>query len=315
MATLQKSVRTIVRRCLNLQPKEFLIIVAHDSVAEIAAAVLKAARRITKNIISINYLQRNAAGPELPESVIAALVHSDAAIVITPNHISEYIFDQARQNGSRVIVLQNASVAMMERMFETNLNKASNLSRKLADLFSIGKFIEINSASGTRLELSIARVMGIAETGMAKAAGELSSLPAGKATIALNDNIEGKLCLDRIAGVRKKLNKPLLLNISKGHITQIKGKAEAEMLRKDIRKFGRAGRMVTEFGIGTNSLVKFGNSAQEDEKCLGSVYFCFGRDRITSGQGKVQPAIKGIVVDPTVIIDGRPIMENGKILV
>ncbi|MFQ5648829.1 MAG: hypothetical protein ACE5IY_02720 [bacterium] len=314
MMTLQKSVRTILRECLNLQRGEHFVIVSHENLSEIAAAIWNTARRITKNLISIHYANKNTNCHELSASITTSLKHADACVILTPTHLGEQLFDQARQNGSRVIVLQHASLAMIERTFETNLNLASNLSRKLADLFSIGKTIELTSPSGTEAKIAIARIMGIAETGFARSAGELSSLPAGKASMMLNRNIEGRVTLDRIAGMKRKLHRPVLLNVTKGYITQIKGQREAEMLRKDIRKFGKNGRRICELGVGTNARVKFGNSAQEDEKCLGAIYLSLGQDQVTGVQGRIVHAIKGMVTNPTLTIDGRRIIEDGKIL-
>lgn len=315
MVQLQKSVRTILRNCLNLKPKENLTIVTHESLSEIGESIWTNAQKITKNLILIKYKHQNLITYKIPEIICPSLSLCNAGIIVTPYYLDEKLFDKIRRDGSRIFVVQNASQSLLERSFETDYNKVSNLSRKLADLFSIGKTLHLKSPSGTEAHISISKAKGLAETGVAQNPGEFTSFPAGEACIFLNNSLDGRITLDRIAGVKRKLAKPVILNVNKGYITQIKGQKDAEKLRKNIRKFGKNGRKIYEFGIGTNDKVVFGNSAQEDEKFSGAVHISFGKNQVTKSQGKMLQAIKGIILRPTLSIDSKLIIENGIILV
>ncbi len=315
MVTLKKTVRTLVRQCINLQPRENLTVVSHESLSEIGDAIWNHAKRTTRNLVHIKYSHVNSNTRGISPGVAGSLRDAKACIVLSPVCLDEHIFDEARQNGARVLLLQNASRALMERALQTDPVKASNISRKLADLFTIGTCIELRSPSGTRATFSINKILGTAETGLARSAGELSSLPAGKASAVLNSGADGRIVLDRIAGVRRKLVKPIALNINNGHITQIKGSGDAELLRKQLRKFGPDGRHLGELGVGANPDLILGNSEDEDQRSLGVVYFSFGKSHAKRTHGKVVEALKGLVLRPTVLIDGHSVVEDGQIVV
>lgn len=314
MIPLEKSTRAVLRNCLDLKPNESLLIVTDKSLADVGETIWKTALRISKNSLLLKF--SNGTDNKLPEAVQESLAQANACFVLTSKPLNEKTFDKARQNGSRVLVVQNATRTLIERTFETNYMKITNISRKISDLFSIGKSLHLQSPSGTEARLTISRVKGFAETGVVQQAGEFASLPAGEACVILNHkHISGIVTIDRVAGTKKKLVSPITLNIKEGEITQIKGGQEADELRKAIRKFGPAGRQIYEFGVGTNSCVKLGNSAQEDEKALGAIHVSFGQNKTTKVHGKMVQAIKGILLKPTLSVDGKLIVKKGKIVV
>ncbi|RMF57150.1 MAG: hypothetical protein D6743_19355 [Calditrichaeota bacterium] len=291
------------------------MVVVEETLSEQAEIIWRAARRICKNAVFLKFSNASANGCHLPVQVEAALACSHCGILLTTTCVEEKQLNAARQKDSRVLVVQNATQALLERAFDTNYRKISNITRKLVDLFSISKTLQITSASGTDVRLSIQRCKRVAQTGLAHAACDLAFLPAGEASLLLRSNVDGQIVLDRIAGQRKKLSKPIHLKVSKGHITQIKGESEAEALRKQLRKFGKHAREIRELGVGTNHEVTFGNSAQEDEKVLGSIHISFGENHITQAKGRILQAVKGVVLKPTLSIDGKVIIDRGTILV
>lgn len=313
MIPLAKSTRAVLKNCFDLKPDESLLIVTDKSLADVGETIWKTAIRISKNSLLLKF--SNGTDNQLPEAVQGALAQANACLILTSKALDEQTFDKARQNGSRILVLQNATRTLTERTFETNYKKITNISRKISDLFSIGKSLQLQSPSGTEAWLTISRIKGIAETGVVQQAGEFASLPAGEARVILNHKyINGVVTIDRVAGT-KKLANPITLNIKEGEITQIKGGQEANELRKAIRKFGPAGRQIYEFAVGTNPCVKLGNSAQEDEKTLGAIHISFGQNKTTKVHAKMVQAIKGILLKPTLRVDGKLIVENGKIVV
>ncbi|MCH8020232.1 hypothetical protein IH785_10245 [candidate division KSB1 bacterium] len=313
MISLEKSTRAVLRNCFDLKPNESLLIVTDKSLADVGETIWKTALRISKNSLLLKF--SNGTDNQLPEAVQGSLAQANACFVLTSKPLDEKTFNKARRNGSRILVLQNATGTLIERTFETNYKKINNISRKISDLFSIGKSLHLQSPSGTEARLTISRMKGIAETGVVQQAGEFASLPAGEACVILNHkHINGMVAIDRIAGI-KKLANPITLNVKEGEITQIKGGHEADELRKAIRKFGPAGRQIYEFGVGTNPGVKLGNSAQEDEKALGTIHVSFGQNKTTKVHGKMVQAIKGILLKPTLSVDGKLIVEKGRIVV
>jgi len=312
---LEKSIRTTLKTSLDLKPKEHFLVVTEASLQEYGEMIWTSSRRLTSSVLLIRYDARNSANHTLPASIYAALHTADAFVILSPHPLNEKHLTNSKKNGARFLALQNSNKGLLERTLMTNYKKISNRSRKIAELFSIGKNITLSSPAGTDASIAIPKVKGIADTGLIQKPREFSFLPAGEACLILEKNINGHIVINRIVGHKKKLSNPITLNVNAGQITQIKGKKEAEELRKSIRKFGKNGRTLYEFGIGTNDNVSFGHSAQEDEKVCGTIHLSFGQDRVTKVQGKVNPAIKGIILKPTLEIDGRVIIDKGEITV
>lgn len=312
---LDKSIRITLKNSLGIKPKEHLLIVTESSLHEFGEKLWKSGRKLTNAVTLMRYSPPNSANHKLPTSVYSALQHSDAFVILSPHPLNEKLLNDVQKNGARFLAFQNTNKELLERTLKTNYKKISNLSRKIAELFSIGRNITITSPTGTEVQVSISKNKGIAETGLVHKPKEFSFLPAGEACLNLNKNIEGRIVLDRIVGHKKKLATPITLNVNHGHVTQIKGKKEAQALRKDIRKFGKNGRNLYQIGIGTNNNVSFGHSKEEDEKVCGTIHISLGQDRVTKVKGKITPAIKGVILKPTVEIDGRMIIDKGQIAV
>ncbi len=314
MDPLQRPARKLLRQCLALQPANRVTIVAHESQAETANAIWQVAKKTAVNSVLVSYRARRARDFTMPPGVTNCLTCSDIAVVLTPVFLEECLFDPARQHGARVAILQYSTPRQFIRALANDLVAVSNKSQKLADILSIGKCMQLASPSGTNTRVDITKTRGIAHAALARNPGEITSLPAGEASILMDGNIEGRVILDRLAGGKKKLAQPATLKLDAGEVAQIRGQGEIEILRKEIRKFGRPGRKIYELGIGTNDKVTFGKSAQEDEKVSGAVHLSFGQG--PGGRGASdRPRIKGIVTQPTVSIDGRVIVDQGEIVI
>lgn len=316
MTQIDKAARTILKNCLGLKNQESVLIVTEESLVEVGEALWKCARRLTRNPLMTRFSPRNSNLRLFPDALFASFKKSDSVILLTRKWVNEELFDEARQIGTRIAVLQNTSKELIERSLTASYDRVSNLSRRLAEIFTIGRNMYLSTPSGTKAQISISRRKGKAETGIVHKAGELTYLPAGEACVFLaNNQIEGRINLDGIAGYKRLFTKPVALFLKNNHITQIKGEKAAEQLRKELRKFGKFGRMIHEIGVGTNDKAVLGFSAQEDEKALGTVHIAFGQSRITKGRGKLIQSIKGILLSPTLSIDGKLIIEDGNVLV
>lgn len=315
MTNSEKSARTIFKDCLNLKPHESLHIVAEESLSDMAEVLWKRARMTTRFAQLTLFSQQFSNYLGLPPSIYNSLGNNDCVIILSPNLISERLFEAARQKGTRILLLSGATRTFFDQLLNINFQKVATLSRRIADILSIGKNLTLKSPNGTDVKINLAKTKGTAVTGMAKENGQLTTLPAGEACVALSSNIDGDIVLDRICGQLKALNKTITLKIKNGVITQVKGAQEAEQLRKAIRKFGAAGRKVNELGIGANDQVSFGHSQIGDEKVYGTAHFAIGEYQITKVHGKIIQAIKGVILKPTVCIDGKIILEDGNVLV
>ena len=105
------------------------------------------------------------------------------------------------------------------------------------------------------------------------------------------------------------------IKVENGYATAITGGPEAEELVKLIEPYGKPGRNIAEFGIGTNYKAHISGSILEDEKIIGTVHIALGDNLSMGGNVNVPSHLDGIIKNPTFEIDGKVIMKNGEFVV
>ncbi len=78
---------------------------------------------------------------------------------------------------------------------------------------------------------------------------------------------------------------------------------------------GEDGTNVAELGIGTNDSARLTGNILEDEKILGTIHVAFGDNHSFGGNIRVPSHQDGVVMAPTVTIDGTTVLDGGKLLV
>ena len=76
-------------------------------------------------------------------------------------------------------------------------------------------------------------------------------------------------------------------------------------------------RVIAELGIGTNPKARLTGNLMTDEKVMGTIHVAIG-DNASPSYGGVNPApihIDGVVGKPTLVVDGKTLIEDGKYLV
>jgi leucyl aminopeptidase (aminopeptidase T) len=91
----------------------------------------------------------------------------------------------------------------------------------------------------------------------------------------------------------------------------------SQMIENAEKQDGNANaRFIAEFAIGTNPNARITGNLLEDEKVLGTCHIAFGDN--TSYPGGTNESvlhIDTIVISPTIILDDKTIMENGRLLI
>ena len=82
-----------------------------------------------------------------------------------------------------------------------------------------------------------------------------------------------------------------------------------------MSKFGTGSRFVAEFGIGTNDAAHISGYALEDEKVLGTTHVALGNNVSFGGSNDVPIHLDAVVYKSTVEIDGKLILDRGKLAI
>ena len=222
---------------------------------------------------------------------------------------------EASRAGARIITMPAITNETFTRIADMDFTRISRLSRKLADILTIAKQIHISAPNGSKLYVSAAHCKGLADTGIINTPGAFCNLPAGEACIAPEaGKTEGEWVVDSGMGVTPEDPDRLILNIQQGRAVRILGGESAQRLRRQLAPYGAAGRQVGEFAIGTNYAARISGYPLEDEKVLGTVHIALGNDVSFGGSNDCPVHLDAVVYKATVTIDGRKILDNGKLV-
>jgi leucyl aminopeptidase (aminopeptidase T) len=219
-----------------------------------------------------------------------------------------------QQNRARVILFPQVDDEAILPSLETEQRPIRERCRKLADILTIGRNLQLAATNGTALTMPIGHARGKAEVTPFLAETFYAALPIGRAYLTPQiDSVQGEIFLDGVAGARGTATPAIYIKVVDGRIKLIKGGKMAETLRRQLRVQSADARQVVEIGFGLNDKARLGNSEFEDEKVLGTVHLGFGR--LPSGSKIPEIFARGILQAPTVTIDGKKIIEEGKVLV
>lgn len=220
------------------------------------------------------------------------------------------------------------TVDMFERLVPIDYKPMKELSIKLKNALDGKNEILVTSPAGTDITFSIKEREATRNDGDCRSAGEFGNLPAGEVYISpVVGSANGVIAFDgTIKLVHKAVipERPILVNFSDGYVTDISGGNEAGLLEDTLRQGDELARAtgnkgaerdnsnLGEFGIGTNEHARITGYVLEDEKALKTAHFAIGDNYDFDANGILHQ--DGLVMRPTVWVDGRMIMKDGDIL-
>jgi len=132
----------------------------------------------------------------------------------------------------------------------------------------------------------------------------------------IEDSANGKLVIDLCMHNLGALKSPIELTIEKGRIVKIEGGADAFTLRTYLATYGDKNAYLcpAEASVGINSKALIRGVQREDKNILGSMHFGLGTNIDVGGTVMSNIHMDGVILEPTLYVDGDKRIENGKFL-
>ena len=196
------------------------------------------------------------------------------------------------------------------------IKRSSKRTIKLTMILETGKEINVTAPAGTDITFKIAGRKAFASKGLFHAKGESGNLPTGEAFLApVEGTSNGVFVVDgSFAGLGLIENVKIKVEVKNGYATKISGGTPAKRLNLMLDKVGKNARNIAEFGIGTNDSAKLSGILLEDEKVMGTVHIALGNNVTMGGSVNVPIHVDGVIKKPTVWMDGKLLMNDGKLL-
>lgn len=315
-AELDMAVKTVVRRCMGIQPGEDVLVVCNPVTEEIGALMRIEAQGEGADATLAVISERDSHAAEPPRAVAAAMAAADVVLAPTIQSISHTEARKlASEAGVRVGSLPGVTEEMLARLMTSDLEEIRRRSWAIVTALNRASEVRITCRHGSDLRIGLQGRTGIVDGGELGNRGAFGNLPCGEGFIApLEGTTEGVLVVDgSIAGVGL-LDTPTALTVREGHLVEATG-PDGSQLMELLTRHGEDGTNVAELGIGTNEEAVLTGNILEDEKILGTCHVAFGASAAIGGRVQVPVHLDCVVLEPTVEIDGEKILGNGELLV
>ena len=314
-AALHDAAAVTVER-LGIGDDDAFLVVYNPELAPIADALVSVARGRAGSVRALEFPPTSRNGEAPPVDVAAAMGEASALALVTKYSLSHTNARlSATRNGARVASLPGITEEIFGRTIPVNYGYLEALGRSLAAQLTRAQLCRITARSGTDVEISLRGREGRSDDGDLRAAGAFGNMPAGEAYIApFEQEGRGTIVFDGSLASWGLLEEPLAVAFDDGRAVSIEGGGAAEWLAETLDAGGANGRVIAELGIGTNPSATITGVILEDEKVEGTIHLAFGTNTGIGGQNESSVHIDGLVCDPTVELDDRVVMRDGRLV-
>jgi leucyl aminopeptidase (aminopeptidase T) len=289
MDKLHRAAGRAILQALKVRRRESVLLVTDEPKLEIAKALAFWARRAGAE--TTTYLMPEELRPITePTRLLQSLVEKAACIIYTlETRLEEkpfrgYLVKTGRKSG-RILMMPGINREMMERLIDIDYEKLHRFTKKVIRSLRGAASVEVENPQGTALRFSVKARRWVASCGDISRRGGL--------VLSLIDDRLGR-------GV---------LEFERGRLTAWKGKGVEAVLR--TIGDDETGKIIGEFGIGTNRKARLSANMLEAEKAFGTAHFAIG-DSYGLGRNSSRHHYDALVEKVTVRADGRMIIKNGR---
>jgi leucyl aminopeptidase (aminopeptidase T) len=302
-----------VTQSLKLRPGESFLLVTDRAKLEIAEALAHYAKAAGAE--TTTYLMTETLRPiqeptrlfkELATRARAIAYMLDARIEEKP--FRGYMVGMGMKR-SRICMMPGITRDMMERLVAIDFTAMAAFTREVIKALRNADDVLIENPEGTRITFSVKGRPWQADVGHIDRKGRHGNLPAGECyTAPVEATFTGRLVISLIDD---KLGRGVL-DFEKGTLVRAQGKG-VEAILQNIGT-DETGRIVGEFGIGTNRGARICPNMLEAEKAFGTVHFAIG-DSYGIGLNKSKHHYDALIDKVTIRAKGKTIARNGRFLI
>lgn len=318
LSKLDSASAIAIRDCMGTKKNEKILVITDELKREIGQSLHENAIRLGYESLLIEMKSGKINGEE-PSDVVADLMQK-FGVVFCPTAKSLTHTDARRKasaRGVRIATFPGITKDVMIRGMNADYKSISKRTVKLKTILETGKIIRVTAPAGTDITFSIEGRKAYASKGLFHDKGESGNLPTGEAFLApVEGSSNGVFVVDgSMAGLGLIKNANIKIEVEAGYATKISGGTLAKKLRVMLDKVGKDARNIAEFGIGTNDSAKLSGVLLEDEKVMGTIHIALGNNVSMGGSVNVPIHLDGVVKKPTVWMDGKMLMKDGKLLI
>jgi leucyl aminopeptidase (aminopeptidase T) len=224
----------------------------------------------------------------------------------------------ACEAGSRVATMPGITLDTMVRCLSADYYAIAERTHRVTAILDEANSARVTTELGTDITIPIDGIKAISSTGLIHDPGSFGNLPSGESyMMPEEDKAHGVFIVDgSMAGIGDLAGKtPITIKVEGGYAVEITGGPEADKLREKLEAVGKKAFHTAELGVGTNDAAKIIGNILEDEKVMGTIHIALGNNMSMGGTFDVPIHLDGIIKDPTLELDGKVVMDAGKLLI
>ena len=319
---LAAGARKLIEQIMLVKPGETVVITADTStdmrVVQATARAAMAAGAVPTVVI---HPTQSEGYQEPPAPVAGAVAPADVWIEFAVGLIFlSDAYKQAIDNGVRYVCLTGMDAIMLVNTIQrVDIHKLIALGDLLKDMAMGADKVEIRSPAGTNLAAYNKGRKARQSGTLADTPGKPVMLGGQVSWCPLEETINGRLVFDGALypptdlGILKE---PVVLTLENGIVTQVEGGAEAKRFEKWLADFNDPNMYrLAHFSFGFNpGVTKVTGRIVEDERVFGCMEMGIGSQgaQIMGKTWNAAAHTDGIILNPTVILDGETIEEEGR---
>jgi leucyl aminopeptidase (aminopeptidase T) len=321
---LNVAAKIVVNTCMEIRRHESVLVIADPSTSKIGQELYKVCSEISPNVLLVIMPFTRHHGDEPPASVAELMRTQNVVLAPTKfsiTHTKARV--QACKDGARIATMPGITPELFAGGgMLADFNAIRGTISRVGVHLRRRRNIRVTSPEGTDIRFDVdPKKWNKEDSGICNRPGMVTNLPAGKIFNALiQGSAKGDLYIDGSFD-SMVLSEPLRFKVNDGVATDIKGGPEAQRVR---HLFAEAANLlpakdqssvwtISQFGIGLNPNSKLIGNALEDEKVLGSCYFSIGLEGSKIDSNHPGILTSGIIKEPTVFIDGEPLVISGEL--
>ena len=303
--------RTVLKNCLAVKREEKLLLVTDDGKAALTRIFKEAAQDLGLDVVLMEGPLQE--GGEPPRLIADAMLGADAAMLLTSGSLTHtHARGAATKKGVRIASLPRITQEVIEKTFVVDYVEMGRITDILTRKLTQAEEVRVTTELGTDISLSIKGREAMADAGDLTGFGAVGNLPAGEAMISpLEGRGDGIIVVDGVVAGLGILSSPLKLFMEKGRIVYAEGEQARDFLNY-IGAYDSHADAIAEFGIGTNPKCGIMGNPLSDEKIYGTIHFGFGNNLFMGGAQDSIIHYDCIITKPTVHLDGKCIILEGK---
>jgi aminopeptidase len=318
LTKLDTASQIAIRDCMGAKKNEKILVITDELKREIGLSLYENATRLEFFALLVEMKSGKINGEEPSPEVAELMQKFDVVFCPTAKSLTHTDARRAASaKGVRIATFPGITKDVMIRGMNADYKAISKRTIKLQKILEKGKKVRVTAPSGTDISFEITGRKVIPSKGLFHAKGESGNLPTGETFLApIEGTSNGVFVVDgSMAGLGLIKNANIRIEVENGYATKITGGTLAIKLKLMLDKVGKEARNIAEFGIGTNDSAKLSGVLLEDEKVMGTIHIAVGNNVSMGGSVNVPIHLDGVIKKPTVWMDGRLLMKDGKLLI